>query len=70
MGKQHGRITQIVVEEGRIVLQYSKLWSFEVEDTAPVELFIRYILSQPVGLNRSSAVSSLRLDPVTSMPLT
>lgn len=70
MGKQHGRITQIVIEEGRIVLQYSKLWSFEVEATAPLELFIRYIISQPVGIERpSSAGSRLRLDPVTGMPL-
>lgn len=68
MGKQHGRITQIVVEEGRIMLQYSKLWSFEVEDTAPVELFIRYILSQPIGLDTPSTSSNLRLDPVTGMP--
>ncbi|KAJ5667887.1 uncharacterized protein N7477_006457 [Penicillium maclennaniae] len=70
MGKQHGRITQIVVEEGRIVLQYSKLWSFEVEATAPLDLFICYMLSQPIGLKRpSSAGSRLRLDPVTGMPL-
>jgi hypothetical protein len=68
MGKQHGRITQIVVEEGRIMLQYSRLWSFKNEDTAPVELFIRYILSQPVGLDTPSTCSSLRLDPVTGMP--
>lgn len=67
MNKQHCRITQVVVEEGRILLQYSKLWSFEVEDTAP---FIRYILSQPVGIERpSSAGSRLRIDPVTRMPL-
>lgn len=69
MGKQHGRIVQAVVEKGRISLQFSKLWSFEVEDTAPVELFIRYQLSQPVGLERSSGGSSLRLDTVTGMPL-
>ena len=70
MGKQHGRITQIVVEDGKIVLQYSKLWSFEVEDTAPVELFVRYITSQPIGLERPYTGSSLRLDPVTGMPTT
>jgi hypothetical protein len=70
MNKQHGRITQVVVEEGRILLQYSKLWSFEVEDTAPVELFIRYILSRPIGIERPSfAGSRLRIDPVTRMPL-
>lgn len=68
-GKQHGRITQIVVEEGRIVLQYSKLWSFEVEETSPLELFIRYILSSPIGLERPHSDSGLRIDPVTRMPL-
>ncbi|KAJ6084290.1 hypothetical protein N7486_011090 [Penicillium sp. IBT 16267x] len=45
MGKQHGRITQVIFEKGRIVLQYSKLWSFEFEDTAPIELFTRYMMS-------------------------
>ena len=71
MGKQHGRTTQVVFEKGRIVLQYSKLWSFEVEDTAPIELFTRYMMSQAVGLERSSPSSSdgsgLRLDPATGM---
>lgn len=69
MGRQHGRITQIVVEDGRISLQYSKLWSFEVEETAPLELFIRYILGRPMGLERPHSDSGLRIDPVTRMPL-
>lgn len=72
MGQQHGRITQIVSEKGRIVLQYSKLWSFEFEDTAPIELFTRYMTSQAVGIERPSLSSnngsSLRSDLVTGMP--
>ena len=28
--------------------------SFEEDETAPVELFIRYILSQPVGLSTTT----------------
>jgi hypothetical protein len=71
MGKQHGRITKVIVEKGRNFLQYFKLWSFEVEDTAPVKLFTRYSLSQAVGLERLSPSSSngsiLRIDPITGM---
>lgn len=52
MGRQHGRITQIILEGGRVTLQYSKLWSFEYEDTAPLELFVRYMICKPVGLER------------------
>lgn len=69
MGEQHGRITQIVVEGGRISPQYSKLWSFEVEETAPLELFMRYYLGHFVGLERSHSDSELRIDPATRMPL-
>ncbi|KAJ5140868.1 hypothetical protein N7448_004276 [Penicillium atrosanguineum] len=53
MGKQHGRITQIVVEERRIVLQYSKLWSFEVEATAPLDLFICLTLNPAQSAHRT-----------------
>lgn len=56
MGKQHAKITQIVVEKGQIVLQYSKLWSFEVKEKAPGELFVRYFISQPIGLERPRSV--------------
>ncbi|KAJ5462316.1 hypothetical protein N7530_010521 [Penicillium desertorum] len=35
-------------------LQYSQLWAFEDEDTAPVEMIVRYRLSQPVGLEAST----------------
>lgn len=52
MGRRHGRITQIFLEGGRVTLQYSKLWSFEYEETAPLELFVRYMLSEPIGLER------------------
>lgn len=69
MGKQHGRIIQIVVENGYISIQYSKLWSFEVAETAPVENFIRYFISQPIGIERLRTDSGLRINPVTRMPL-
>ncbi|KAJ5514621.1 hypothetical protein N7463_004173 [Penicillium fimorum] len=50
MGGQHGRIIQALFDGENLVLQYSQLWSFEDENTAPVELFIRYNISRPVGL--------------------
>ncbi|KAJ5589470.1 hypothetical protein N7537_012148 [Penicillium hordei] len=46
MGEQHGRIIQALFDGENLVLQHSQLWSFENEDIAPVELFIRYIISQ------------------------
>ncbi|KAJ6115766.1 polyketide synthase [Penicillium sp. IBT 18751x] len=67
MGKQHGRITQIVVEEGQIVLQYSKLWSFEVEATAPLDLFICYMLSQLIGA--ADKTSRLRYSESIALPM-
>ncbi|KAJ5834529.1 hypothetical protein N7447_000555 [Penicillium robsamsonii] len=41
MGEQHGRIIQASFDGENLVLQFSQLWSFEDEDTAPVELFTR-----------------------------
>lgn len=55
MGEQHGRIIQASFDGENLLLQYSPLWSFEDDDTAPVELFIRYYISQLVGLERADA---------------
>jgi len=52
MGQKHGRIIQASLDGENLVLQYSQLWSFEDDDTAPVELFVRYNIGQPVGLER------------------
>lgn len=49
MGPKHGRILQAHHNGERIVLQCSPLMSFEEEETAPVSLFARYEVSQPVG---------------------
>ncbi|KAJ5406706.1 hypothetical protein N7465_007990 [Penicillium sp. CMV-2018d] len=46
MGEQHGRIIQASFDGANLVLQYSQLWSFEDDDTAPVELFMRYNIRQ------------------------
>ncbi|KAJ5808741.1 hypothetical protein N7474_010010, partial [Penicillium riverlandense] len=46
MGQKHGRIIQASFDGKNLVLQYSQLWSFADDDTAPVELFIRYYISQ------------------------
>jgi hypothetical protein len=69
MGKQHGRIIQIVVAHGHVSIQYSVLWSFEAAQIAPVENFIRYLISQPVGIRRLRSDSGLRINPVTRTPL-
>lgn len=49
MASKHGRILQAYHNGERNVLQYSPLMSFEEEATAPVSLFSRYEVSQPVG---------------------
>lgn len=41
-------------DEKRLTLQFSQLWSFEREETAPAELFCRYLLSEAVGLQTST----------------
>lgn len=69
MGEQHGRIIQASFDGDILVLQYSQLWSFENEDTAPVELFMRYNISQPVGLERSDVCVRSLAESVASMSL-
>lgn len=49
-GQKHGRIIQASLDGDNFVLQYSQLWSFLDDDTAPVELFVRYNISQLVGV--------------------
>ncbi|OQE13165.1 hypothetical protein PENFLA_c053G09807 [Penicillium flavigenum] len=50
----HGRIIQASYDGKRLTLQFSQLWSFEREETAPAELFCRYLLSEAVGLQTST----------------
>lgn len=69
MGEQHGRIIQASFDGENLVLQYSQLWSFEDDDTAPVELFMRYNISRTVGLERSDACVRALAESVASMNL-
>ncbi|KAJ5584204.1 uncharacterized protein N7459_004004 [Penicillium hispanicum] len=50
-GEKHGRILQAIFDGEDLVIQYSQLWSF-ANDTAPVELFVRYGVSQLVDAER------------------
>lgn len=50
MGRQCGRIIQALYDGEVLSIQHSKLFSFDDEETAPVELFLRYRLSKPVEL--------------------
>ncbi|CAI7635952.1 unnamed protein product [Penicillium discolor] len=54
LGPQKGRIIQAVYDGKGLALQHSQLWTFEEPQTAPVEMFVRYHLSQPVGLEMST----------------
>lgn len=38
----------------QLTLQFSQLWSFERNKTAPVELFCHYLLCEAVGLETST----------------
>ncbi|KOS41039.1 hypothetical protein ACN38_g8112 [Penicillium nordicum] len=69
MGEQHGRIIQASFDGENLILQYSPLWSFEDDDTAPVELFIRYYISQLVGLERADAGVRALAESVALMDL-
>jgi hypothetical protein len=40
-------------------VQYSPLWSFEDDELAPVELFVRYKMSQSVGLGEAPIVGPM-----------
>ncbi|CAI7631196.1 unnamed protein product [Penicillium glandicola] len=54
LGPQKGRIIQAVYDGKSLTLQHSQLWTFEGPQTAPVEMFVRYNLAQPVGLEMST----------------
>ncbi|KAJ5960882.1 uncharacterized protein N7479_008032 [Penicillium vulpinum] len=56
MGDQKGRIIQALYDGKGLSLQYSRLWSFENPSTAPLELFIRYRLSEPIGGVRTLSI--------------
>lgn len=53
MGGHHGRIIQASYDGKGLILQYPQLWSFADIKTTPVELFVRYRLSEPVGAIRT-----------------
>jgi uncharacterized iron-regulated protein len=71
-GEKHGRIIQASLHGQHLLLQYSPLWSFADDQTAPVELFVRYQISQIVEMARvekpNPAAASL-VDPIASMQL-
>ncbi|KAJ6190836.1 hypothetical protein N7519_000857, partial [Penicillium mononematosum] len=48
MGAQQGRIIQALYDGKKMTLQCSQLWNFG-DEKAPLELFVRYRLSEPVG---------------------
>lgn len=56
MGDQKGRIIQASYNGKGLTLQYSRLWSFANSSTAPLELFIRYRLSEPIGGVRTLSI--------------
>lgn len=49
MGNRHARIIQALYGGKALVLQYSPLWNFADAETARMDLFVRYRLSEPVG---------------------
>ncbi|KAJ5699758.1 hypothetical protein N7536_002771 [Penicillium majusculum] len=53
-GFKYGRIIQASYDGKQLTLQFSQLWSFERNNTAPVELFSRYLLCEAVGQETST----------------
>ncbi|KAJ5858092.1 hypothetical protein N7455_008986 [Penicillium solitum] len=54
LGYRKARIIQAVYDGQRLTLQYSQLWTFKDEETTPVEMFVRYLLSKPISLEVST----------------
>jgi hypothetical protein len=48
VGPQHGRIIYAYMDRQRLVICQSKLYSFEKQETAPLNLFTRMLLSRPL----------------------
>ncbi|KAJ5940856.1 hypothetical protein N7516_001024 [Penicillium verrucosum] len=70
-GHKHGRIIQASIHRESLLLQYSQLWSFADDETAPVELFVRYDMSQPVpiALEESNPIIGSLVGPAAFMSL-
>ncbi|KAJ5093618.1 hypothetical protein N7456_009479 [Penicillium angulare] len=58
MGPQQARIIQVTWDGKEFHLQYSQLWSFAIGETAPLDMFLRYHIAQPVGVISSSVIAS------------
>ncbi|KAJ5080866.1 hypothetical protein N7456_013576 [Penicillium angulare] len=59
LGRNHGRITQAFYDGSGLNLQYSPLISFELEEDepiGPIDLFFRYLLSDPVGITQTKCI--------------
>ncbi|KAK2767595.1 hypothetical protein FQN54_003753 [Arachnomyces sp. PD_36] len=48
MGPQHARLSYACMDDAELVIRQSKLYSFEVGDTAPWDFFSRFALSRPL----------------------
>ena len=48
MGSQHARIIYACMDGQKLVIQQSRLYSFEEKDSAPFDLFARILLSRPL----------------------
>jgi hypothetical protein len=48
-GSKDGRIVQAHYDGKKLNLQFSALFRMEDEKTAPIDLFLRYTVSTPVG---------------------
>ncbi|PWY88201.1 hypothetical protein BO70DRAFT_377762 [Aspergillus heteromorphus CBS 117.55] len=56
VGPQHGRIIQAHIDgTPRMVVAYSRLYSFEKNEGAPFDLFCRWLLANPVGVEPAQA---------------
>lgn len=53
VGPQHGRSLHVCLGEERLVIRQSKLYSFECQATAPLDLFARFLLSRPLDAGQT-----------------
>lgn len=47
VGPQHGRMSYACMDRDQMVIRQSRLYGFEREESAPLDLFARFLLSLP-----------------------
>ncbi|KAE8353817.1 hypothetical protein BDV28DRAFT_100294 [Aspergillus coremiiformis] len=58
MSPQHGRILEGSLHQRKLIVRKSRLYSFETNQDAPIELFVRWLFGDPIA---TTSISQTRL---------